>query len=75
MNSASAVNPVHRSRLVMAAKAIVVSQSLAIVYLLTSVWVTVAVAAGFVVLVVAVKSLTRASRQVDRIFEEELVRQ
>jgi hypothetical protein len=59
----------------MAAKAIVVSQSLAIVYLLTSVWVTVAVAAGFVALVVAVKALTRASRQVDRIFEEELARQ
>jgi hypothetical protein len=59
----------------MAAKAIVVSQSLAIVYLLTSVWVTVAVAAGFVALVVAVKALTRASRQVDRIFEEELPRQ
>jgi hypothetical protein len=59
----------------MAAKAIVVSQSLAIVYLLTSVWVTVAVAAGFVALVVAVKALTRASRQVDRIFEEELTRQ
>jgi hypothetical protein len=37
--------------------------------------VTVAVAAGFVALVVAVKALTRASRQVDRIFEEELTRQ
>jgi hypothetical protein len=75
MNSASAVNPVHRSRLVTAAKAVVVSQSLAVVYLLTSVWVTVAVAAGFVAVFVAVRALARASRQADRIFEEELTRQ
>jgi hypothetical protein len=74
MNSASAVNPVQRSRLVLAAKTIVVSQSLAIVYLLTSVWVTVAVATGLVAVVVAVKALSRASRQVDEIFEEELSR-
>ena len=75
MNSASTVNPVHRSWLVVAAKAIVASQSLTIVYLFTSVWVTVAVAAGFVAFVVAVKAVARASRQVDRIFEEELTRQ
>jgi hypothetical protein len=67
-----AAKPVHRSWIVIAAKAIVVLQSLAIVYLLTSVWVTIAVAAGFVVVVIAVKALARASRQVDRIFEEEL---
>jgi Flp pilus assembly protein TadB len=72
MNSASAVKPTHRSWIVLAAKSIVVVQSLAIVYMLTSVWVTVAVAAGFVVVVTAVKSLSRASRQIDRIFEDEL---
>jgi Flp pilus assembly protein TadB len=72
MNSASAVKPAHRSWIVLAAKSIVVVQSLAIVYMLTSVWVTVAVAAGFVVVVAAVKSLSRASRQIDRIFEDEL---
>jgi hypothetical protein len=75
MNSASAVNPAHRSRIVIAAKSIVVLQSLAIVYLLTSAWMTVAVAAGFVVVFVAVKALSRASGQVDRIFDEELSRQ
>lgn len=72
MNSATAVKTVHKSWIVPAAKIIVVLQSLGIVYLLTSIWVTVAVAAGFVVVVVAVKALARASRQVDRIFEEEL---
>jgi hypothetical protein len=72
MNSAAAVETVHKSWIVPTAKIIVVLQSLGIVYLLTSIWVTVAVAAGFVVVVVAVKALARASRQVDRIFEEEL---
>lgn len=72
MNSATAVETVHKSWIVPAAKIIVVLQSLEIVYLLTSIWVTLAVAAGFVVVVVAVKALERASRQVDRIFEEEL---
>lgn len=72
MNSATAVKTVHKSWIVPTAKIIVVLQSLGIVYLLTSIWVTVAVAAGFVVVVVAVKALARASRQVDRIFEEEL---
>lgn len=72
MNSVSAVRHVHKSWIVIAARCIVVLQSLAIVYLLTSVWVTVAVAAGFVAVVTVVKALTRASRQIDRIFEEEL---
>lgn len=73
MDSAAA-KPAHRSWIVIAAKSIVVVQSLAIVYLLTSVWVAAAVAAGFVVVVGAVKALSRASRQVDQIFEEELSR-
>ncbi|WP_245849257.1 hypothetical protein [Lentzea kentuckyensis] len=47
-------------------------QTLAIVYLLTSAWVTAVVATGFVVVVAAVKALSRASRQIDQIFEEEL---
>lgn len=41
--------------------------SLTIVYALTSVWTTLA----FAVVVVTVKALRRASKQVDRIFEEE----
>lgn len=73
MDSAAA-KPAHRSWIVIAAKAIVVVQSLAIVYLLTSVWVAAAVAAGFVVIAGAVKALSRTSRQVDQIFEEELSR-
>lgn len=73
MDSAAA-KPAHRSWIVTAAKSIVVVQSLAIVYLLTSVWVTAAVAAGLVVVVGAVKALSRASRKVDQIFEEELSR-
>ncbi|ANZ36861.1 hypothetical protein BBK82_13040 [Lentzea guizhouensis] len=72
MNSATAAKQVHRSWLVIAAKTIVVLQSLAIVYTLTSVWVTLAVAAAFLVVITAVKALSRASKQVDRIFEEEL---
>ncbi|KOV80543.1 hypothetical protein [Nocardia sp. NRRL S-836] len=72
MNSASAAKPVHRSWLVLAAKAVVVMQLLAIVYTLTSVWIAVAVAAAFAVVVAAVRALGRASKQVDRIFEEEL---
>ena len=71
MDSAAA-KPVHRSWIVVAAKSIVVLQTLAIVYMLTSAWVTAVVAAGFVVVVAAVKALSRASRQVDQIFEEEL---
>jgi hypothetical protein len=53
----------------------VVLQSLGIVYMLTSTWVTVAVAAGFVVVFLAIRTLLRASRKVDQIFEEELGRQ
>ena len=71
MDSA-AVKPVHRSWIVLVAKSIVVLQALAIVYLLTSAWVTVAVAAGFGLVVATVKVLSRASRQIDQIFEEEL---
>ncbi|MFS8100946.1 hypothetical protein LFM09_27865 [Lentzea alba] len=72
MDTVTAAKPVHRSWVVVAAKAIVVLQSLAIVYMLTSAWVTVAVAAGFAAVVVAVKALSRASKQVDQIFEDEL---
>lgn len=71
----AAAKPAHRSWIVIAAKSIVVVQSLAIVYLLTSAWVTAAVAAGFVVVVGAVKALSRASRQVEQIFEDELSHQ
>ncbi|WP_394614428.1 hypothetical protein JNUCC0626_31675 [Lentzea sp. JNUCC 0626] len=74
MDSASAANPSHRSWIVIAAKAIVVLQSLGIVYMLTSAWVTLAVAGGFMVVFFAVRALSRASRTVDRIFEEELGR-
>lgn len=74
MDSAAA-KPAHRSWIVIAAKSIVVVQSLAIVYLLTSAWVTAAVAVGFVVVVGAVRGWSRALRQVDQIFEEELSRQ
>ncbi|MFI6100969.1 hypothetical protein ACIA8G_35940 [Lentzea sp. NPDC051213] len=72
MNSAAIFKGVHRSWIVIAAKTIVVLQSLGIVYLLTSVWVTVAVAAVFVLVMTAIRTLSRASRQIDRIFEEEL---
>jgi hypothetical protein len=75
MDSASTANASHRSWIVIAAKAIVVLQSLGIVYMLTSAWVTAVVAAVFAVVFLAVKALSRASRQVDRIFDEELGRQ
>ena len=75
MDSASTANSSHRSWIVIAAKAIVVLQSLGIVYMLTSAWVTAVVAVGFIVVFVTVRALSRASRQVDRIFEEELRRQ
>jgi hypothetical protein len=74
MDSAAA-KPVHRSWIVLAAKSIVVLQVLAIVYMLTSAWVTAVVAVGFVVVVTAVRTLSRASRQVDEIFEDELRQQ
>lgn len=75
MDSASAANASTRSWIVIAAKAIVVLQSLGIVFMLTSAWVTAVVAVGFIVVFIAVRALSRASRQVDRIFEEELGRQ
>ncbi|WP_434451719.1 hypothetical protein [Lentzea sp. E54] len=75
MNSASAVRPAHRSWLIVAAQTVVFLQLLAIAYLLTSAWVTAAVAAGVAVAVLAVRVLSRASRKVDEIFEEELRRQ
>ncbi|MEV6242601.1 hypothetical protein [Lentzea sp. NPDC051838] len=74
MMDSAAAKPVHRSWIVIAAKSIVVLQALAIVYLLTSAWVAAAVAAGFVVVVGAVKALSRANKQMDQIFEEELGR-
>lgn len=74
MDSAPAVSPAHRPWIVIAAKAVVALQVLAIVYLLTSVWVAVAVAAGFAVVVLAIRALSRASNKVDQIFEEELHR-
>lgn len=75
MDSASAANPAHRLWIVIATKAVVVLQSLGIVYMLTSAWVTAVVAVGFIAVCFAVRALTRASRQVDRIFDEELGRQ
>ncbi|MEU3648598.1 hypothetical protein AB0E59_34840 [Lentzea sp. NPDC034063] len=75
MDSASAANAASRSWIVIAAKAIVVLQSLGIVYMFTSAWVTAIVAVGLIVVYLAVRALSRASRQVDRIFEEELGRQ
>ncbi|MGW6934971.1 hypothetical protein ACWGE0_33250 [Lentzea sp. NPDC054927] len=74
MDSAAA-KPANRSWIVIAAKSIVVLQVLAIVYMLTSAWVTAAVAIGFIVVVASIKALSRASRQVDQIFEDELRRQ
>ncbi|MDX8033947.1 hypothetical protein SK803_27310 [Lentzea sp. BCCO 10_0856] len=71
----TAARPAHRSWIVIAAKSIVVLQALAIVYMLTSAWVTAAVAIGFIVVFASVKALSRASRQVDQIFEDELRRQ
>jgi len=75
MDSASAANASARPWIVVAAKAIVVLQSLGIVFMLTSAWVTAVVAVGFIVVFIAIRALSRASRQVDRIFEEELGRQ
>ncbi|HEX7307299.1 hypothetical protein [Lentzea sp.] len=74
MDSAPAVSPAHRSWIAITAKTVVVLQVLAIVYMLTSVWVAVAVAAGFTLVVLAVRSLSRASDKVDQIFTEELHR-
>jgi hypothetical protein len=67
-----AAKPAHRSWIVIAAKSIVVLQALGIVYMLTSAWVAAAVAVGFALVVGTVKVLSRASRQVDQIFEDEL---
>lgn len=72
MNSATAGKPAHRSWIVIAAKSIVVLQSLAILYVLTSIWVTAAVAAAFAIVITTVKALSRASEQVDQIFKDEL---
>ncbi|MGW4214962.1 hypothetical protein ACWEIJ_43785 [Lentzea sp. NPDC004789] len=69
-----AAKPAHRSWIVIAAKSIVVLQALGIVYMLTSVWVAAAAAIGFALIVGTVKVLSRASRQVDQIFEDELGR-
>jgi hypothetical protein len=74
MDSASAAHPSHRSWIVIAAKTIVVLQSLGIVFMLTSAWVTAVVAVGFIVVFVVIRALSRASRQVDQIFDEELGR-
>jgi hypothetical protein len=75
MDSASAANASVRPWIVTAAKAIVVLQSLGIVFMLTSAWVTAIVAVGFIVVFIAIRALSRASRKVDQIFEEELGRQ
>ncbi|MDX8143845.1 hypothetical protein SK854_17095 [Lentzea sp. BCCO 10_0061] len=75
MDSASATNASTSPWIAIAAKAIVVLQSLGIVFMLTSAWVTAIVAVGFIVVFIAIRALSRASRQVDRIFEEELSRQ
>lgn len=72
MNSISAVGSDHRSWIVIAAKTVVVLQVLSIVFLLTSVWVTLAVAAAFVITFVTVRALAKASKQVDQILTDEL---
>ncbi|MFD9703069.1 hypothetical protein [Lentzea sp. NPDC059081] len=74
MDSAPAVSPAHRPWIVLAAKTVVVLQLLAIVYMFTSIWVAIAVAAAFTLAVFAVRALSRASGKVDQIFEEELHR-
>ncbi|MDX8051488.1 hypothetical protein SK571_19030 [Lentzea sp. BCCO 10_0798] len=43
--------------------------------MLTSAWVTAVVAVGFIVVFFAIRALSRASRKVDQIFDEELGRQ
>jgi hypothetical protein len=75
MNSVSAIRPVHKTWLVIVAKVVVVLQALAIVYLLTSFWVTVGVAFAFVATVSIVRALSLAAHQVDTIFEEELAQE
>lgn len=72
MNSVSAIRPDHRPWLVITAHSIVVLQALAIVYFLTSFWVTIGVATAFTVTVMVVRALSRATEQVDTIFTEEL---
>lgn len=74
MDSARTISPAHRPWITTAAKVVVALQVVAIVYLLTSVWVAVGVAAAIAVVVFAVRSLSRASQKVDRIFDEELHR-
>lgn len=72
MSSVSAIRPGHKPWLVIAGKTVVVAQALAIVFLLTSIWVTIAAAVGFVITVSVVRALSRASAQIDTIFDEEL---
>ncbi|TWP51484.1 hypothetical protein FKR81_14845 [Lentzea tibetensis] len=72
MSSVTAIRPVHKPWLVFTARAVVVLQALGIVFLLTSIWTTVAIAVLFVVTVSVVRALSRASQQMDTIFEEEL---
>ncbi|SDH24551.1 hypothetical protein SAMN05216553_118120 [Lentzea fradiae] len=74
MDSTRAVIPAQRQWIGTAAKIVVVLQVVAIVYLLTSVWVAAGVAAAIVVVAFAVRSLSRASEKVDQIFDEELHR-
>jgi hypothetical protein len=59
MSSATAIRPGHKPWLVIAGKTVVVAQAVAIVFLLTSIWVTVAVALGFVVTVSVVRALSQ----------------
>lgn len=75
MESASAANASVRPWIATTAKAIVVLQSLGIVFMLTSAWVTAIVAVGLIVVFITIRALSRASRKVDQIFEEELGRQ
>ncbi|MFD5829902.1 hypothetical protein [Lentzea sp. NPDC060358] len=49
-------------------------QLLAVVYVFTSAWVAIAVTAGLALVVLSVRSLSRASGKVDQIFDEELRR-
>lgn len=69
MDPTSGTKPLHRPWLVVAAKATVAVQMLAIVYVLTSPPVTIVVATGIIAMA-ALRPLIHASEQVDRIFKE-----
>jgi type IV secretory pathway TrbD component len=71
MSSVTASRPVHKAWLVFTARTVVMLQALAIIFLLTSIWTTLAIAVLFVVTVSVVRALARASQQIDTIFDED----